>query len=68
MNHQLIENEIQHLEHVIAHVSSRDHIPLSYWWTRVNAIDAVALVPSQRVRIERISEILQELDAGSTPS
>ena len=35
MNHHQLEKDIQHLEHVISHISAEDRIPLSYWRSRI---------------------------------
>ena len=63
MNHHQLEKDIEHLEHVISHISAADRIPLSYWRSRIKSVSDVALVPSQASRVKRLNEALSALEA-----
>lgn len=60
MNHEQIEKDIEHLEHVISHISAAHGIPLSYWRSRIDSVTAV--VPSQVKRVQRLSDALHALE------
>ncbi|HWT37024.1 MAG TPA: hypothetical protein VN289_12115 [Paraburkholderia sp.] len=62
MNHEQIEKDIEHLEHVIWRISAADGIPLSYWRSRIESVSLVALVPSQIKRIQKLSDALEALE------
>lgn len=62
MNHQQLEKDIEHLEHVMPRISADDRIPLSYWRNRVNSVSAAILVPSQASRVKRLNEALRVLE------
>ncbi|MCX4164195.1 MULTISPECIES: hypothetical protein [Paraburkholderia] len=62
MNHQQLEKDIEHLEHVMPRISADDRIPLSYWRNRVNSVLAAILVPSQASRVKRLNEALLVLE------
>ena len=62
MNHQQLEKDIEHLEHVMPRISADDRIPLSYWRNRVNSVSAAILVPSQASRVKRLNEALLVLE------
>ena len=62
MNHEQIEKDIEHLEHVISRISAADGIPLSYWRSRIESVSLVALVPSQIKRIQKLSDALEALE------
>jgi len=62
MNHEQIEKDIEHLEHVIARISAADGIPLSYWRSRINSVSLAALVPSQIKRVQKLSDTLHALE------
>ncbi|HZZ09880.1 MAG TPA: hypothetical protein VFE79_04260 [Paraburkholderia sp.] len=63
MNHHQLEKDIEHLEHVISHISAEDRIPLSYWRTRINSVSGATLVPAQASRVKRLNAVLSELEA-----
>jgi hypothetical protein len=63
MNHHQLEKDIEHLEHVIARLSSEDRIPLSYWRDRIDRVLGASLVPSQASRVKRLNEALRALEA-----
>lgn len=52
MNHHQLEKDIEHLEHVISHISAEDRIPLSYWRNRIALVSGAALVPAQASRVK----------------
>jgi hypothetical protein len=62
MNHHQLEKDIEHLEHVIARLSGTDRIPLSYWRGRIDSVSSANLVPSQALRVKRLSEALSVLE------
>lgn len=62
MNHEQIEKDIEHLEHVISRISAADGIPLSYWRSRIESVSLAALVPSQIRRVQRLSDALHALE------
>jgi hypothetical protein len=62
MNHHQLEKDIEHLEHVISHISAEDRIPLSYWRNRINSVSGAALVPSQATRVKRLNAALSALE------
>jgi hypothetical protein len=62
MNHHQLEKDIEHLEHVIARISSEDRIPLSYWRDRIDRVLGAPLVPSQASRVKRLNEALRALE------
>jgi hypothetical protein len=62
MNHHQLEKDIEHLEHVISHISAEDRIPLSYWRNRIDSVSGAALVPSQATRIKRLNAALSALE------
>ena len=63
MNHQQLETDIKHLEHVISHISVAHRIPLSYWRNRIKSVSDVALMPMQANRVKRLYEALSALEA-----
>jgi hypothetical protein len=62
MNHHQLEKDIEHLERVIARLSSEDRIPLSYWRGRLEMISSANLVPVQAQRVKRLNEALCALE------
>ena len=62
MNHHQLEKDIEHLEHVISHISAEDRIPLSYWRTRIDSVSCAALVPAQASRVKRLDAALCALE------
>jgi hypothetical protein len=62
MNHQQLERDIEHLEHVISHISAEDRIPLSYWRNRIELVSDAVLVPSQATRVKRLNAALSALE------
>jgi hypothetical protein len=62
MNHEQIEKDIEHLEHVILRISAADGIPLSYWRGRIDSVSVAALVPSQVRRVQKLSDTLHALE------
>ena len=62
MNHHQLEKDIEHLEQVIARLSPYDRIPLSYWRGRIDSVSNANLVPSQVLRVKRLSEALSALE------
>jgi hypothetical protein len=62
MNHDQIEKDIEHLEHVITRISAADGIPLSYWRNRIDSVSGAVLVPSQIKRVQRLSDALHALE------
>jgi hypothetical protein len=62
MNHHQLEKDIEHLEHVISHISAGDRIPLSYWRNRIDSVSGAALVPSQATRVKRLNAALSALE------
>ena len=63
MNHHQLEKDIEHLEHIIARLSGRDRIPLSYWRGRLASVSSANLVPSQALRVKRLDEALRVLES-----
>ncbi|MGH8779506.1 hypothetical protein [Paraburkholderia sp.] len=63
MNHLQLEKDIEHLEHVMARISSADRIPLSYWRNRIESVSVAVIVPSQAHRVRRLNEALRVLEA-----
>lgn len=62
MNHQQLEKDIEHLEHVISRISAADRIPLSYWRNRIKSVAEGVSVPSQASRVKRLYEALRALE------
>jgi hypothetical protein len=62
VNHHQLEKDIEHLEHVIARISSEDRIPLSYWRGRLERVSRANLVPAQAQRVRRLNEALSALE------
>lgn len=62
MNHDQIEKDIEHLEHVISRISAAEGIPLSYWRNRINSVSVAPLVPSQIKRVQKLSDALRALE------
>lgn len=62
MNHHQLEKDIEHLEHVISHISVGDRIPLSYWRSRINTVSGAKLVPAQASRVKRLNAALLALE------
>ncbi|CAG9246738.1 hypothetical protein [Paraburkholderia unamae] len=63
MNHHQLEKDIEHLEHIIARLSGRDRIPLSYWRGRLDTVSHANLVPSQMLRVKRLNDALRALES-----
>lgn len=63
MNHRQLEKDIEHLEHVISHISAEDRIPLSYWRSRIASVSGAVLVPAQASRVKRLNAALSALEA-----
>jgi hypothetical protein len=63
MSYQDIDREIAHLEFVFGLISTRDRFPLSYWHERLRALYRSSMMPTQRVRVERLEATLRALDA-----
>jgi hypothetical protein len=67
MNHHDVEQEIQHLEYVFAHLSAKSTVPpLSYWRGRLSSLRKLSIVPSQRERIKRLEHALGTLELAVT--
>jgi len=64
MNHRQVEIDICHLESVVNRTGSRHGLSLSYWRGRVDLVMALDLVPSQRIRANRISAALAVFEAA----
>ncbi|MGF6898833.1 hypothetical protein [Paraburkholderia sp. GAS348] len=62
MNHHQLEKDIEHLEHVISHISDEDWIPLSYWRNRIALVSGAVLVPAQANRVKRLDAALSALE------
>ena len=62
MDNYQLESELQHLERVLSHLAAEHRFPLSYWRTRLNAVLAARLVPSQRTRAQRLDGLLRVLE------
>ncbi|NKJ48175.1 hypothetical protein CIC12_15785 [Burkholderia sp. SG-MS1] len=62
MNHHQLEKDIEHLEHVISHISAQDRIPLSYWRNRIDSVSDAVRVPAQASRIKRLNDALSALE------
>ncbi|HEX7934985.1 MAG TPA: hypothetical protein VF573_18170 [Paraburkholderia sp.] len=62
MNHQQLEKDIQHLEHIISHLSAEDRIPLSYWRNRLDSVSGAVRMPTQVNRIKRLNAALAALE------
>jgi hypothetical protein len=62
MNHRQLEKDIEHLEHVISHISAEDRIPLSYWRNRIASVSGAVLVPAQANRVKRLDAALLALE------
>ncbi|MFL9898315.1 hypothetical protein PQR75_37070 [Paraburkholderia fungorum] len=63
MNHRQLEKDIEHLEHVIFHISAEDRIPLSYWRNRIASVSGAVLMPAQASRVKRLNAALSALEA-----
>ncbi|WP_434112912.1 hypothetical protein [Paraburkholderia caffeinilytica] len=63
MNHHQLEKDIEHLEHVISHISAEDRIPLSYWRNRIASVSGAGLVPAQASRVKRLNAALSALES-----
>lgn len=62
MNHLQLEKDIEHLEHVLTHISAEDRIPLSYWRTRIDSVSGAVRVPAQASRVKRLNAALSALE------
>jgi hypothetical protein len=62
MNHHQLEKDIQHLEHVISHISAEDRIPLSYWRSRIELVSGAVRVPAHASRVKRLNAALSALE------
>lgn len=62
MNHHQLEKDIQHLEHVISHISAEDRIPLSYWRSRIELVSGAVRMPAQASRVKRLTAALSALE------
>jgi hypothetical protein len=62
MNHQLIETDLVHLEHIINRIASSHGLSLSYWRQRVDSVLSMSLMPSQRKRIGHIDAVISMLE------
>jgi cellulase/cellobiase CelA1 len=62
MNHRQLEKDIEHLEHVISHISAADRIPLSYWRSRIDSVSGAVRVPAQADRVKRLKAALSALE------
>jgi hypothetical protein len=62
MNHHQLEKDIQHLEHVISHISAEDRIPLSYWRSRIELVSGAVRVPALASRVKRLNAALSALE------
>lgn len=62
MNHHQLEKDIQHLEHVISHISAEDRIPLSYWRGRIELVSGAVRMPAQASRVKRLTAALSALE------
>ena len=62
MDNYQLESELQHLERVLKNISAEHRFPLSYWRTRLNAVLAARLVPSQQVRARKLDGQLRALE------
>ncbi|HEY2025229.1 hypothetical protein [Paraburkholderia sp.] len=67
MNHQQLEKDIEHLEHVISHISAQDRIPLSYWRSRIELVSGAVIVPAQASRVKRLNAALCALEKREKP-
>jgi hypothetical protein len=69
MNHQQLEKDIEHLEHLLPRIATADRpLPLSYWRDRVDGLSGAARVPSQVNRVKRLNEALCALEARQQES
>ena len=69
MNHQQLEKDIDHLEHLLPRIATADRpLPLSYWRDRVDGLSGAARVPSQVNRVKRLNEALCALEARQQES
>jgi hypothetical protein len=67
MNHHDVEQELQHLEYVFAHLSAKSTVPpLSYWRGRLAALRKIPIVPSQRDRLNRLEQLVGTLELAAT--
>jgi hypothetical protein len=62
MNHHQLEKDIEHLEHVISHISAEDRIPLSYWRNRIELVSDAVKVPAHASRVKRLNAALSALE------
>ncbi|RAS21877.1 hypothetical protein NDK50_35970 [Paraburkholderia bryophila] len=62
MDHHQLEKDIEHLEHVISHISAQDRIPLSYWRGRIDSVSGAVRMPAQATRVKRLNAALSELE------
>jgi hypothetical protein len=63
MDHHQLEKDIQHLEHVISHISAEDRIPLSYWRSRIELVSGAVQMPAQANRVKRLNAALSALES-----
>jgi hypothetical protein len=60
MDHCHVEQDLEHLERILARISAGDRIPLSYWRKRVDSVLSAARLPSH---IERAKKLISALDS-----
>ncbi|TKC87801.1 hypothetical protein FAZ69_16115 [Trinickia terrae] len=60
MSHCQVEQDLEHLERIIARITAGDRIPLSYWRKRIQSVLAAARLPPH---IERAKKLISALDA-----
>ncbi|NML30121.1 hypothetical protein [Paraburkholderia antibiotica] len=63
MSYQDIDKEIAHLEVVFGLISPRDRFPLSYWHSRLHALNRSSMMPAQRARVAHLETILRSVGA-----
>ena len=64
MHPNLLEREIEHLEHVVPYISSnRDCIPLRYWQGRVDLLGESVSTEVLRLRVQALHKTLAALQS-----
>ncbi|MFT4068412.1 hypothetical protein [Paraburkholderia sp.] len=63
MSYQDIDKEIAHLQVVFGLISARDRFPLSYWYSRLHALNRLSMMPAQRERVAHLETMLRSIGA-----
>ncbi|GAB7521414.1 hypothetical protein [Paraburkholderia sp. 2C] len=64
---QIIEGDIAHLEQVVRMLSVAYRVDIGYWKRRVEALKALATMPSHLERLEHIAIQIDRIRDGMAP-